>query len=237
MAWTVETSDEFDQWWSELDRRTQDSLAVVIGLLQRDGPMLPRPYSDKLKGSKIDLRELRDAVYDERNVEHVYRILYAFDRSDRLFSALAGTSRTTGGGMIETSAAQSGSSRSTWKRFGTRKRRVGMAKDFNDLLAAMSSERQADIARRVEEIHSSPLYRIRKALQFTQEQVAEELGLGQAAVSRLERRSDMLISTLRRFVGAMGGELEIRARFPNGDVVIDDLGSLSSDGPSEPQLA
>jgi transcriptional regulator with XRE-family HTH domain len=114
-----------------------------------------------------------------------------------------------------------------------------MAKDFNDLLAAMSPERRAEIARRAEEISSSPLYRIRKALQFTQEQVAEELGLGQAAVSRLERRSDMLISTLRRFVGAMGGELEIRARFPNGDVVIDDLGSLTTEpsGPAEPQPA
>jgi hypothetical protein len=110
-----------------------------------------------------------------------------------------------------------------------------MAKDFNDLLAAISPARQAEIARRAEEIHSSPLYRIRKALQFTQEQVAAELGLGQAAVSRLERRSDMLISTLRRFVSAMGGELEIRARFPDGDVVIDDLGSLSlpTDAPSK----
>jgi transcriptional regulator with XRE-family HTH domain len=108
-----------------------------------------------------------------------------------------------------------------------------MARDFDDLLATMSPARRAEIARRVEEIHSSPLYRIRKALQLTQEQVAEELGLGQAAVSRLERRSDMLISTLRRFVGAMGGELEIRARFPDGDVVIEDLGSLSSGAEAE----
>ena len=111
-----------------------------------------------------------------------------------------------------------------------------MAKDFDDLLATMSPERRADVERRVEEIHSSPLYRIRKALQFTQEQVAEELGLGQAAVSRLERRSDMLISTLRRFVGAMGGELEIRARFPDGDVIIGDLGGLASEAPEAGEL-
>jgi len=111
-----------------------------------------------------------------------------------------------------------------------------MAKDFDDLLARMSPERRAEIARRVEEIHSSPLYRLRKALQFTQEQVADELGLGQAAVSRLERRSDMLISTLRRFVGAMGGELEIRARFPEGDIVIDDLGSLAPESPGAAEL-
>jgi transcriptional regulator with XRE-family HTH domain len=104
-----------------------------------------------------------------------------------------------------------------------------MVADFNELFARMSPKRQANVAQRVEEIHSSPLYRIRKALQFTQDQVAEELGLGQAAVSRLERRSDMMISTLRRFVGAMGGELEIRARFPEGDIIIENIGSLGSE--------
>ncbi|MDB4951785.1 MAG: transcriptional regulator [Gemmatimonadetes bacterium] len=100
-----------------------------------------------------------------------------------------------------------------------------MGKDFNDLLAGMPPERRERIARRVEEIAGSPLYRLRKAMQFTQEQVAAELGIGQAAVSRLERRPDVYLSTLRRFVGAMGGELEIRARFADGDVVIDGLGT------------
>ena len=69
-----------------------------------------------------------------------------------------------------------------------------------------------------------------------EEQENGELGLGPAAVSRLERRSDMLISTLRRFVGAMGGELEIRARFPDGEVVVDDLGSLASDAAESEEL-
>jgi hypothetical protein len=54
-----------------------------------------------------------------------------------------------------------------------------MTRDFDDLLAMMSPERRAGIAHRVEEIHSSPLYRFRKALHFIR-----------AAVSRLERRSD-----------------------------------------------
>lgn len=90
MTWIVATSDEFDRWWAELDERTQDSLSVIIALLKRDGPMLPRPYADKLKGSKIDLRELRDTVYDERNEEHVYRILYAFDPVRQAFLCLGG---------------------------------------------------------------------------------------------------------------------------------------------------
>lgn len=90
MAWTVTTSDEFDRWWEELDERTQESLATVVLLLKRDGPMLPRPYADKLKGSHYDLRELRDTVYDERNEEHVYRILYVFDPKRQAFLCLGG---------------------------------------------------------------------------------------------------------------------------------------------------
>jgi len=99
-----------------------------------------------------------------------------------------------------------------------------MVKDFTDLLDSMSPERRGRIARRVEKTRASPLYQLRKALHLSQQQVASELGVGQAAVSRFERRPNMYLSTLRRFVEARGGELEIRARFPAGDVVITDCG-------------
>lgn len=82
--------EEFDEWWTGLDRRTRRSLAVVIAFCSETGPMLPRPYADKLKGSAFDLRELRDTVYDERNEEHVYRILYAFDPLRQAFLMLGG---------------------------------------------------------------------------------------------------------------------------------------------------
>ena len=90
MTWKVETSDEFERWWQGLDKRTQDSLATVIFLLKRDGLTLPRPYADKIRGSRFDLRELRDTVYDERNQEHVYRILYVFDPRRQAFLCLGG---------------------------------------------------------------------------------------------------------------------------------------------------
>jgi hypothetical protein len=57
-------------------------------------------------------------------------------------------------------------------------RRIEMAKDFGDLLATMSTERRAEIARRVEEIHSSPLYRIRKALLACKDAEAQRDGSG-----------------------------------------------------------
>ena len=90
MAWIVETSDEFDGWWNELDAETQDALAVLLRLLQEDGPQVPRLYADKLHDPDLDLRELRRTVYDGRNEKHVYRILYAFDPLRRAFLCLGG---------------------------------------------------------------------------------------------------------------------------------------------------
>ena len=56
---------------------------------------------------------------------------------------------------------------------------------------------------------------IREAFAHTQVELAQSLGVGQDTISRIERRSDMLLSTLRRYVEAMGGRLELVARFPN----------------------
>jgi transcriptional regulator with XRE-family HTH domain len=61
---------------------------------------------------------------------------------------------------------------------------------------------------------------LRRARQLTQETLAETLGMSQSEVSKVERRSDLYVSTLRRYIEAMGGELQIFARFPNGEVEI-----------------
>ncbi len=61
---------------------------------------------------------------------------------------------------------------------------------------------------------------IRRDAGFTQEQVAELLGIRQPSLSKLESQDDMQISTLRRIVNALGGELEIIARMPTGDIRI-----------------
>lgn len=59
------------------------------------------------------------------------------------------------------------------------------------------------------------LAELRQAMRLTQEQVAAALGRNQSAVAALEQRTDMLVSSLRRYVEAMGGELEVVARIPN----------------------
>jgi predicted XRE-type DNA-binding protein len=100
-----------------------------------------------------------------------------------------------------------------------------MAKKFSELRAKMSPAARAESAQIAAELRKElPLHQLRQALKLSQEQVAEELGVTQAAVSRLEHRPDLFVSTLRRFIEAMGGELELRARFPTGTVTLADLG-------------
>jgi DNA-binding Xre family transcriptional regulator len=98
---------------------------------------------------------------------------------------------------------------------------MAKAKNFKELQARMSPERQernaAEAARMLREL---PLEELRAARQITQTHLAELLGIKQASVSKMERRTDMYIGTLARFIEAMGGQLEIRANFPDGSVRI-----------------
>ena len=96
-----------------------------------------------------------------------------------------------------------------------------MAKPFKNLVAGMSPERRERIAERTAEMaQEMALQELRQALDLTQQQIAGSLQMSQAAVSKLEHQSDMYISTLRRFLSAMGGDLRIVASFPEGEVVI-----------------
>jgi uncharacterized protein YdbL (DUF1318 family) len=85
----------------------------------------------------------------------------------------------------------------------------------------MSPESRARVKAEVERLEKEmALNELREAREFTQQQVAEQLHVGQAEVSRLERRTDLYVSTLGRYIEAMGGRLEIRAVFPEGIVPI-----------------
>ncbi len=96
-----------------------------------------------------------------------------------------------------------------------------MAKSFKTLERKMSTAARArSDAKAKRLIAEMPLQELRNARKLTQEKLAESLNVNQAAVSKLERRADMYVSTLREFVRAMGGELEITARFPEGTVRI-----------------
>jgi transcriptional regulator with XRE-family HTH domain len=96
-----------------------------------------------------------------------------------------------------------------------------MARKFKELEEKMSPEalgRSQALANAY--IAEMALDELREARKLTQAQLAKTLEVDQGAVSRMERRTDMYVSTLRNFIRAMGGELHIRADFPDGSVEI-----------------
>ena len=104
-----------------------------------------------------------------------------------------------------------------------------MARNFRELEANMSPERRARVAARVKaELAMMPLHQLRNAREMTQTRLAEVLSVDQGRISKLEKRTDMYLSTLRSYIEAMGGTLEIRAVFPEGAVKIDLLNKLSA---------
>lgn len=94
-------------------------------------------------------------------------------------------------------------------------------RNFRELQAKMSPERRARNAEEADRmLRELPLEELRAARHLTQERLAQILGVKQSAISRMERRTDVYVSTLSSFIEAMGGKLEIRAVFPDGSVVI-----------------
>ena len=106
-----------------------------------------------------------------------------------------------------------------------------MARSLDQVLAAMPAQRRARIVRRAGEL--ATLKDLRQAVERTQEELAATLGVGQDTVSRIERRSDILLSTLRRYVEAMGGELNLVARFPNRAPLV--IYHIAGRAPSRPK--
>ena len=96
-----------------------------------------------------------------------------------------------------------------------------MAKSFNELRGRMSSERQKKVAARTQALlFQMALQELRQSLNITQAEVAQVLDVNQAAISKMEKQEDMRISTLLRFVEALGGKLKLVATFPDKEVVI-----------------
>jgi transcriptional regulator with XRE-family HTH domain len=98
-----------------------------------------------------------------------------------------------------------------------------MAKSFDDLVKQTTTKKtRAKAARRAQELLGELLLsELRRLTGKSQRQVADVLGMKQPSLSKLEKQSDMQVSTLRKIVKALGGELEVLAKFPNGTVKID----------------
>lgn len=106
-----------------------------------------------------------------------------------------------------------------------------MRRKFHDLLDAMPDDRRSRINARANALRAEMRLReLRRARELSQADLANHLKTDQGNVSRLEQQTDMYISTLRRYLAALGGSLEIVAHFPGGDVRITQFGDLGPSG-------
>jgi DNA-binding transcriptional regulator YiaG len=110
------------------------------------------------------------------------------------------------------------------------------ARGENNMAGEMDSGRGDQIELDVREtLKSMSLEDLRQAKELTQTQLAQVLQVSQGAVSKAERRTDMHISTLRSYLRAIGGDLEIHAVFPEGEVLIDQFEELDTISRSNPE--
>ena len=102
---------------------------------------------------------------------------------------------------------------------------------FRELTEGFSPERRRRIEAIKEELlEEMPLHELRRARSLTQQDLARSLNVNQPAVSKLEQRADMYVSSLRSYVEAMGGKLKIVAEFPEGEVAVTNFSELGESG-------
>ena len=107
-----------------------------------------------------------------------------------------------------------------------------MGRTLDEVLAALPKDRQARIEARADEIQREieGLKALRKLAARSQEQIAQSLGVKQPSVLKIERQTDLYLSTLRRFVEAAGGKLELRVELPGaGTFTLTGVGEIEAD--------
>jgi DNA-binding XRE family transcriptional regulator len=106
-----------------------------------------------------------------------------------------------------------------------------MPTNVDDVIKKLSPAQRKKVETRAAQLiaEEMTLRELRHARKLTQVRVAKKLGITQDSVSRLEKRSDLLLSTLRKTVEAMGGNLSLVAEFPDREPVV--LSGIAEDDP------
>lgn len=110
-----------------------------------------------------------------------------------------------------------------------------MARTYEEMMARLPAERSARIKARADEQlrEIDGLKALRKIAQLSQEQLAQSLGVKQPSVLKMERQTDPYLSTLRRFVEAAGGTLELRVELPGtGAFTLTGVGQIDAQNAS-----
>lgn len=107
-------------------------------------------------------------------------------------------------------------------------------RNLDQIISSLPADRRAKVTSRGRKLVAEELAlrHLREARAFTQQNMATMLDLDQASISKIERRSDMLLSTLRSYVEAMGGSLRLTAEFADGAVELATIGEVSDRAPA-----
>jgi transcriptional regulator with XRE-family HTH domain len=109
-----------------------------------------------------------------------------------------------------------------------------MAKKFKELRERMSPEDRAKSAVLAREMMAEmPLFELRRARELSQQTLAKTMDVAQSEISRIEKRTDTYVSTLRSYIEAMGGRLDIIASFPDGQYRIKQFEEIGTEGLQE----
>jgi hypothetical protein len=233
VTWEVLFHGEFEAEFDALREDVQDELLAHAGLLRQFGPRLGRPRVDTRKGSRYsNLKELRfDAAGG------VWRVAFTFDQNRNRASGsgrqvwyrrktlLSPANRQGRFAVRFAPGPRNGEAKAEGREETTMK---SLEQKVKELDVARRKRIEARAAQVMAEEMS--LRELRRAHKLTQERVGRTLGIGQDQVSRLEQRSDLLISTLRGYVEAMGGRLTLIAEFPKRKpVVLSGIAALDAD--------
>ena len=211
----IDFSPEFERWFLALNDSDTEAVARVVDLLEARGVALGYPYTSAIVGSAIAMRELRvqsggppcaSCTPSIRNAKHFAarrrevrrRPILSADHSD-----CGGNLQAAFGGRISGVLVGAGDNRtmSKWQALKARKMTPPQIEKVNKEVA--------------DELLQMDLRELRETLGITQNEMANLLKKAQPEISRLEHRSDFHVSTLQRYVSALGGELEIVANFGN----------------------
>jgi len=229
MGWTVLFHDDFVPEFEALAEAVQDELLAHTNVLEEFGPTLGRPHADTLVGSKhANMKELRFQADNG-----AWRVAFAFDPKRQAILLVAGNKAGVSQKRFYKKLISTADTRFlAWMDFLEGAWR--MAKNLYDIMDGLPEARRARIDARAETLRAevSGLQALRKLSGRTQEQLADSLGIKQPSVHKMEKQSDLYLSTLRRFVEAAGGTLEVVVNLPeHGELRLTGIAELS-DTPS-----
>jgi DNA-binding transcriptional regulator YiaG len=211
MEWEVEYTDQFGEWWDDLDENEQEAVTAAVNVLARRGPTLGRPLADNVKQSRhSNMKELIPPASD-------IRVLFAFDPRRTAILLIGGNKAGEWNAWYDRMVPIADDLFDEHLReLEVKEPQMPKTRKFTELSRRVvtdpeRAQRVAAMETAIE--HALVLGEIREHRNLSQADLANVLGTSQARVSQLENQTDLYLSTLKRYVEALGGELEVTAVF------------------------